>query len=753
MRNYILLVWILLLSSIQVQAQTLSGRVIDAEIKNRAITGANVYFQGSNNAVQTDTSGNFSILLSSENTKIIIASTGYFPDTMDISGKSTIEVNLIPNTQLRTVEINDRQSSTYISSLNPIKTEIITTAELCKAACCNLSESFETNNSVDVSSTDAVTGTKQIQMLGLSGIYTQLTQENISNMRGISAISGLQQLPGTWIESIQISKGVGSVANGPESITGQINIELKKPFDNEHLLLNGYVNQMGRTELNLFKSFKLNENWGSVLLVHADRMKNNLDRNKDGFMDVTDGNQWNVMNRWMYRSLKNLSAQFGFQVLGDERHAGTVNMNYSEGNVWHFNKAVSRFDAFGKLGYIFPEKPYKSFGLIANHQVYVQRVNWGSTFYDANQQSSSANFIYQSIIGSSKHKFRTGLNAVYDDVEEYLYADPYRAFNRKEILAGGFFEYTLNSGRSTLVAGIRADHNNLFGNFVTPRLHYKFQLTEKTAFRLSGGRGQRTANIIEENSSYLASSRKLILKTNENALGKGYGFLPEIGWNSGLGLNTSFSIGGQEGSLSADVYQTWFERQVVIDVDFSPQQIVIYNQNGNSQALSAQIDYNQTLSKRFDLRISYKYTNAQTRYLSGTLQRPFQAFNRALFNLAYHSRKDLWLIDASANYIGSKRLPSTLSNPIEFQTLTQTPDYVNAHIQITRNLKRWAVYIGVENLLDVYQQNQIISANNPNSQYFDTSYSWAPNFGRMIYAGFRFKIVEEQTSKIGLIDF
>ncbi len=743
MRNFILLAWILLISIIHVQAQSVSGRVIDAEIKNKAIIGANVYFQGSNNAVHTDTSGYFSILLSSENKKIIVSFTGYFPDTIDISGKSNIEVSLIPNTQLRTLEITDRQSSTYISSLNPIKTEIITTAELCKAACCNLSESFETNNSVDVSSTDAVTGTKQIQMLGLSGIYTQFTQENLPSMRGIAAISGLQQLPGTWIESIQISKGVGSVANGSESITGQINIELKKPFEKEQLLLNGYVNQMGRTEVNLSKAFNINENWGSVLLVHADRMKNNIDRNKDGFMDVTDGNQWNVLNRWMFRSLKNLSAQFGFQALGDNRNAGTVNMNHADGNVWHFNKDVLRMDVFGKLGYIFPGKPYKSFGVLANSQVYIQSMDLGSTSYNANQQSTSGNFIYQSIIGNSNHKFRTGLNVLYDHVEEFFYADSNYAFNRKELIAGGFFEYTWISGRSTLVAGIRADHNNLFGNFITPRLHYKFQITENTAFRLSGGRGQRTANIIEENISYLASSRKLILQTNEKSLEKGYGFLPEIGWNSGLGLNTKFTLGGEEGSLSADVFQTWFQRQVVIDADYSPQQLVMYNQDGNSQALSAQIDYNQTLSKRFDVRISYKYTNAQTRYLSGTLQRPFQAYNRALLNLAFHSRKDLWLIDATANYIGSKRLPNTLSNPIEFQTLTQTPDYVNVHMQITRNLKRWAIYIGVENLLDVYQQNQIISANNPYSKYFDASYSWAPNFGRMFYAGFRFKIADE----------
>ena len=743
MKTHILVVMAYILCAVNGYSQTISGRVLNAEEEPvHPIAGANVFWLGSNTVSQTNANGSFQIAESQETKQLVISYTGFNADTLSVQGNDSVTVLLYPKTQLKTVEISARQSSTYISSLNPILTEVISTAELCKAACCNLSESFETNNSVDVSSTDAITGAKQIQMLGLSGIYTQITQENLPSLRGLSGSAGLQQLPGTWIESIQISKGVGSVANGVESITGQINIELKKPFATEELLFNGYLNQMGRMELNLSKAIKLSEKWGSVLLVHGDRMRNPIDRNGDRFMDVTDGNQWNVMNRWMYRSGKNLSAQFGVQALGDQRSAGTVHTGTESDSIhnWHFNKDVLRMDVFGKLGYIFPEKPYKSFGILGNAQIYQHKTNLGDRWYNANQQSAYGSAIYQSIIGNTNHKFRTGFNVQYDRMEEYFSGLP---FQRKELVAGAFFEYTMLMGRSTLVAGMRADHNSLFGNFVTPRLHYKYQLGEKTALRLSGGRGQRTANVIEENISYLVSSRLLILKPNEAAQGKGYGFLPEIGWNSGIGINTGFKILGEDGTLSADFFNTWFERQVVVDADQSPLYLFIYNQNGHSQAMSAQVDYNQTLGKRFDLRISYKYTDAQTRYTTGTFQRPFVSPHRALFNLAYHSRKNKWMIDGTANYISCKRLPDSRSNPVEFQALSHSPDYVNVHAQITRNLKRWAVYIGVENLLDVYQQNQIISASDPHSPYFDASYSWGPNFGRMVYAGFRYRIAAE----------
>jgi hypothetical protein len=98
-----------------------------------------------------------------------------------------------------------------------------------------------------VSYNDAVTGSKQIQLLGLSGNYTQLTIENLPGPRGLATLLGLNSIAGPWIESIQLTKGVGSVANGFESIAGQINVELKKPETAEKLLANVYINDFGKT--------------------------------------------------------------------------------------------------------------------------------------------------------------------------------------------------------------------------------------------------------------------------------------------------------------------------------------------------------------------------------------------------------------------------------------------------------------------------------------------------------------------------
>ena len=134
--------------------------------------------------------------------------------------------------------------------VNPLQIQKISSKELQKAACCNLSESFETNATVDVSFTDAISGAKQIKMLGLDGIYTQITQENVPLIRGLSSAYGLTYVPGTWIESIQIIKGAGSVTNGFESFAGQINLEYFKPENADKIFWNFYTNSESKFENN-----------------------------------------------------------------------------------------------------------------------------------------------------------------------------------------------------------------------------------------------------------------------------------------------------------------------------------------------------------------------------------------------------------------------------------------------------------------------------------------------------------------------
>jgi len=737
--RFLFLLLVFSASSLSAQKQ-IRGIVVEEDEKGiiTPLPGALVYWLGQGEAATTDSFGVFRLEDRRSEFPLVVSLIGFKADTLRLTGTDSVSVVLRQKSTLKTFEVTGKQASSFISSINPIKTEVLTEKELFKAACCNLSESFETNNSVDVATTDAVTGTKQIRMLGLSGIYTQITTENLPGIRGLSASTGLGLLPGTWIESIQISKGVGSVANGYESITGQINVELKKPFGDEEFLLNGYSNQMGRTELNLNKAIVLNSKWATMVMVHGNYMKNEVDRNKDGFMDVPDGDQVNLMNRWMYRSGENLSAQFGFRVLQDNRVSGTNHSNSEIPQEHHytFEQTVRNADAFAKVGYIFPGQRYKSVGFLANYVNYKQKSQFDSRWFEADQSSASGSLIYQSIIGTTNNKFRTGLNFQYDDMQEYYTGQP---FVRKEVSAGGFFEHTLTAGRSTLVSGLRLDNNNLYGWFVTPRLHYKFQATEATTLRLSGGKGRRTANIFAENLSYLVSSREVSVPnvTTKNP----YGLPQEQAWNGGAGVTSALKVGGKDASFDADVFYTWFQDQTVIDLDQSPQVFAYYNLKGKSRALSAQADYNQEISRRFDIRLSYKYTFTETEYKSvGKQQRPFVAPHRGLANLAFHSRQDKWLADVTVNYVGRQRLPETDANPEEFRMPDSSPDYALVNLQITRNFKSWSVYLGVENVTNVRQTRQIISPEDPHNGYFDASLIWGPTYGSMVYGGVRWKI-------------
>lgn len=724
----------------ELSAQKISGIVYEKgkDGAKSPLPGANIYWSDLSEAVQADEQGRFEITKGSVDT-LVITFIGYITQKLSPENGDKLNIVLTKGSKLGEVEIVGRQSSTYVSTLNPIKTEVITSKELCKAACCNLSESFETNNSIDVLSTDAVTGTKRIEMLGLAGVYTQVLRENLPQMRGLLTNTGFGHVPGTFVESIQISKGVGSVVNGFESITGQINLELKKPTSDEYLHLNAYVNEMGRSELNLFKVNKHNDKWSSAILAHGSFMEHDFDRNNDGFMDAPESKQWNLENRWKY-SNENMIAQFGIHALQEEKTSGTTHAHNetTTEHAWLYQYNTTRVDAFGKLGWTFPEKPYKSIALLGNAFYYDQKTILDTRWYDATQTSAYLSGIYQNRIGEEDvHSFRTGFNVQYDDFEEYFTGNP---FLRKELVAGGFFEYTLKSDRSTLMAGVRGDYNSLFGAFFTPRLHYKFNIAEETIFRLSGGRGQRTANIIQENIGYFASSRQMIIQPSTSNAASGFGLLPEVGWNTGGGIHHAYSVSRRLGSLSADVYYTWFERQTVVDLDASPQQVLFYNLRGESYALSAQLDWNQEITRFFELRLSYKYTDAKTTFTTGNLDRPFIAAHRGLFNLAFHSRKDKWMADVTVNYVSSKRLPSSRANPLEFQMRERSPDYAVMNAQVTRNLKNWAIYIGVENIFNTQQQVQIISPENPHNEFFDSSYVWGPTFGRLAYAGFRFII-------------
>lgn len=727
-------------------AQKLMGVVVETDPKGveQPLAGANVYWSGTTKATTTKDNGVFLIDRVPNNDKLVISFVGYTSDTVVITDQTNIKVELRSNQVLNEVTVQGWKPTTGIDHSNSINVTVMNEKELFKAACCNLSESFETNPSVDVAFTDAITGTKQIQMLGLSGPNTMISLENMPGVRGLAASQGIQFIPGPWINSIQVTKGIGSVINGYESIAGQINVELKKPQESDKLFVNGYVNSMGRTELNTIWTGQTSKKWGTTVLLHGNIRPFEMDRNHDSFVDVPTGSQVNFINRWVYNSGNGWLGQMSFKVLKDDKQGGQVGykpeVDKFTNNRYGFEINTNRYEFTGKLGYQFPLHPYKSVGLQVNALMHDQDSYFGYNIYDANEKSVYSNLIYQSIIGSTMHKFKTGLSFLYDRQRENLaLQNGPTNFYRTEIVPGAFVEYNYDDLKKfSLIAGARVDHHNLFGVLFVPRLHVKYDLTPSTSLRVSGGRGIRVANIISENSNFLVSSRQMVLSNLTST--KGYGFKPDNAWNAGVNLSQDFELDYRPGTISVDYFYTNFKNQVVVDYDNNLHQINFTGLNGKSfsHSFQAQVDYQ--LVRRFDVRVAYRRVNVQTDYLQGRLMRPLIPKDRMFVNLAYKTKAE-WSFDFTVTRIGSQRIPGTSANPSEYQLPEYSAPYWMMNVQTTKDFgTRWSVYLGVENLTNFKLSNPIVGSNDPFGPYFDSSMVWGPVYGRMYYGGFRYRI-------------
>jgi len=727
----------------------LKGEVLDLlNGKEEPIYGANVYWQHQNIGRVTNEEGKFSIPYQSNYNTLIITYVGYKADTLKITSNAYIKHILEPESNLDEVNISTRRKSmsrSYLESKNVIN---VSSDELLKAACCNLSESFETNPSIDVNFSDAITGTKQVKMLGLDSPYILITTENVPSIRGAIQTNGLSFIPGTWVESIQITKGAGSVVNGFESITGQINAELQKPSQDYPLFVNAYAGINGRLELNTHLNHKVSDKWHTGLYIHGNQRTEKFDRNDDGFLDLPLKQQINVLNRWQYTNAeKGIISFLNIKYLNDRMQSGQLDFDPDEDkfttNAWGSESDTQRIESSLKLGYVNPEIPYQSLGFQTDFSYHDQQSYFGFRVHDIEQTSLYSNLIYNSIISDSRHKIKTGLSFMYDDFDELVDG---QSFERIDNSFGGFFEYAFdNLSNLSFTAGLRADQHNRLGFFITPRFHMRYTPWGKSAFRLSFGRGKRAANIFAENHNLFASSRQInILNTD----GKIYGLDPEIAWNYGISFLQGFNLFGQNGDVTVDFYRTDFENQVVVDWE-DPTQIRFFNLEGKSYSNVFQIELNYELMERLDLRAAFKYFDVQTDYLDGSFQKPLLPRHRLFLNLGYFTKAKgngaQWKFDVTYNWIGEQRYPSTELSPVEFQLPEKTPNVGTLNAQVTRVFSNsFEVYIGGENMTDVRQPNPIINSENPFDSYFDSNFVYGPIFGYQYYAGLRFKLNKKQ---------
>jgi outer membrane receptor for ferrienterochelin and colicin len=726
--------------------ETLTGMIMDKNNPkdNLGVFRANVYWLNNSIGATTNEKGWFTIPYKKSYKKLVVSYVGYKTDTLNISDLEPIHHFITLENELEEVTLKSKKKATQRSFIQTQNVFTVNSAELLKAACCNLAESFETNPSIDVNFSDALTGTRQIQMLGLKSPYLLITQENIPSIRGAGQVFGLTFTPGTWVESIQITKGAGSVINGYESISGQINAELVKPLTDNRIFLNAYGSLGGRYELNSHLNHKISDKWQTGVYIHGNYRNKKFDRNKDGFLDNPLISQVNVMNRWQYLDAEKGWVSFiNVRFMDDSKQTGQNNFDplkdKGRSEVWGGEIDTKRFDSSLKLGYVFPQLPFQSFGFQFSYSNHDQDSYFGLKTYDINHQSVYSNLLFNSIIGDTRSKFTTGLNFTYDIYDEFVNSIN---FSRKEKSFGGFFEYAYdNSDNFSFTSGVRIDTHNLLGTYITPRLHIRYVPWEKGVLRASIGQGRKSGNVFAENQQLFASTRQIDIQSSG---GKIYGLDPEVAWNYGLSYLQGFNLFNRKGDITFDYYRTHFQNQVVVDWE-NPQRISFYNLDGESYANSFQTEVNYYVDDFTSLRLAYKFYDIETDYFSGKLSKPLTPNHRLFANISYETKKinDIkqWKFDLTYNFIGEQRLPDTSTNTVEYQLEEYSNSYSLLNTQITKVFtEKFEIYFGVENLTDLKQKNPILASDDPFGDSFDSTIIYAPIFGRMLYSGLRFKI-------------
>ena len=781
-----ILLMALAIMPVSLTAQNLTGKVTDAS--GEPLIGASVYWAGTTVGGSTDTEGNYIIYRVKGHDRLVAAYLGFTNDTLQVAdGVERLDFQLeADGVAVEDVVIEGTQSGNYVKRDGILKNEMISFAGLCKMACCNLAESFENSASVTVGYSDAISGARQIKMLGLAGTYTQILDENRPIMRGLSAPYGLSYTPGMWLNSIQVSKGVASVAAGHEAITGQINLEHRKPTDEERLFVNFYLDDELRPELNLSSAIPLTEDkrLSTIILFHgsADTDVREMDHNHDLFRDQPETNLLSLSNRWLYQTAGGTQIRWGFKLLQENRLGGMMEYEKEDRSLmardWDWAETGKQMPAYGshirnreaggylKLGMpvgkaVWSEEEQEEMrsNLIAvvDFDHYNEEAYFGLNDYYGQENIATINAAYQHYF-TYRSSLILGLQAFHSSINESLLnftpwidTNPYLIntyeLDREEQEVGLYGEYTYAiKDKFSVILGVRGDYNAFYDRYLfTPRGHIRWNITPLLALRLSAGLGYRSTNVFTDNIGILTTGRKIVFQDGNYTSKEWFNEFDrmEEALTMGGSLTQTFSLAGYENAtLSFDFFRTEFDNSVVVDQEWDPTLINIYNTDGKSYTNTYQVDFSWTPVERLDIFATYRYTDSKMtiRRPDGTtaqVDRPLVNDFKTLLNIQYATRFRRWVFDVTAQYNGSARIPSQTG---VLADATYSPCYPMFFAQVTRKVGKFDLYVGCENIADYRQEVPILNAENPYSAAFNSMNVWGPLMGRKFYFGLRFNM-------------
>ena len=773
MKKITILILSILCGTAVVSAQNIVGKVLDAQ--GKPLPGASVYWADTSVGTATDLEGKFSLYRVKENNALVASFLGYNNDTLRVESKMReVEFRLSEGVTVDAVVVEGGLGN-YIRQDGLLKSENISFAGLCKMACCSLAESFENSASVTVGFSDAISGARQIKMLGLAGTYTQILDENRAIMRGLSAPYGLSYTPGMWLSSIQVSKGISSVTAGHEAITGQINLEHRKPTDEERMFLNLYLDTHLKPEINLSSAMPVTKDkrLSTVILAHAAYGTMEHDENKDGYRDTPLARTATIANRWLYQAENGMQVRWGAKYLYDHRIGGQMGYKpqmhndsyFDNGESWRKNWHDSNLygsevnnqeaNAYFKIGMpvgpaVFDkennEELRSNIAVVVDYDYFREDAYFGADKeYFGGQHMATANAMYAHYF-TPRSSLISGVSAssrwVNENLLDWTRTGGHENLNlprRNESEVGAYAEYTYNiKDKLSVVAGIRYDYAFYFRkHLITPRAHIKWNITPTTVLRGSAGLGHRPTDIVTDNIGIMATGRTInldyaVLDRMEHAL------------TAGGSLSQSIStFAPNDLTVSVDYFYTRIFNTVVVDQEGSPWVIDVYNNNGMSRTHTAQIDITWTPIKRFDIFATFRYTdsrytiNKSPFHEEEFIERPLVSRYKALINLQYATNMRKWTFDFTAQLNGPARIPTQTG---KLEDSKESPIYPMLFAQVSRRIKKWEIYLGCENILNYKQPNPILAGNTPYEPDFNSSLIWGPLMGAKVYVGVRFNL-------------
>ena len=747
----IILFILLCLTVFPAAGQTLRGSVLYNKPNGgtEPLPFAQVYYLEREKLLETDANGQFTLNLTARAT-LIATYVGYTRDTVVVEpGTTEAKFYLSGENDLDESKVVAQQST--LPKLKSVKTEVITAAGLCKMACCALAESFENSASVTVGYSDAVTGARQIKLLGLSGTYTQMLDENRPVMRGIASPFGMSFVPGQWLESIQIAKGPSSVINGLEAITGQINMEHRKPTDETPLFVQLYGSSDAMFEANVASAIQFNEKWSMINMAHVGGTAYKMDHNGDGFRDEPEDLNLNITSRWLYYAPNGMQIRFGGRYLYDDRLGGQMDATKDntfnlQNKIWGSRIQNRGADGYFKIGVPLNDENSANIALVADFNHHEFNSFFGMRDYDARQNSAFANLIYQNAI-NEYHRIEFGATWQFDDLKQGyginyqgMYGslaptgnNPWYDYSRKEHAISAFGEYNLTVDELiTFVGGVNLQYSTLHGWLFAPRANVRWSPADWLTLRALGGRGYRTANIFTDNLGIFSTGRDFWINENLDLL--------EDAWTWGGNITFYLPFGAEDTDtyLSFDYFHNDFNKQVIVDPELVTNTIRIYNLDGKSYTNTWQVDFSVDPIERFNITATFRYTDAKvTLNNQGLVERPMTSRFKGVLNMQYATAMNKWTFDFTAQINGRMRLPKYAAEAWGMET---SPVYPMLYAQVTRKFKGFDVYVGCENILGYRQHHAIIDAENPFYSSFDASSVWGPLMGRKVYIGLRYTL-------------